>query len=465
MKKSGYVMTAVILASMGFADVAQAESLQEALSTAYINNPALQARRARLRAVDEQVPQALSGWRPTVRLQAEAGRERFSTNLSTAGGGEQYRNPATYAVSVNQPLYSGGRTVASTDQAENNVLSERASLLSAEQQVLFDVASSYVNVVRDQAVVELNVGSQQVLRRQLEAAQDRFRVGEVTRTDVAQAEARVAGATADVQLAESNLQASRAAYQNVVGTAPGRLASPGAIPVEPKSLAEAVALALQTNPNVVAAEFAARSAEAGVDVARADLLPQVSLTGDFTRALDTQSTSSELNNLGAAVVLSVPIYEAGAVYSRVRQQKHVAGQRRIEIDQIRRDATESATQAWEALQASQARSASLVTQIRSAEIALEGVEREAQVGSRTVLDVLNAEQELLNARVSLVRSQRDEAVAAFQLKAAIGTLTAQALALPVDVYDPTAHYQDVRGRWIGTDVEPVPGADYGSRAQ
>lgn len=455
MRKACCLLAGMVLVGAGLTDPAQAETLEDVLSTAYNTNPTLQARRARLRATDEGVPQALSNWRPTVRVTGEATRGKYESNLSTPR--EQARTGEAGSLLVTQPLYRGGRTVAATAQAENTVLSERALLTATEQTVLLNAATAFLNVARDEEVLKLNINNEQVLRRQLDAAQERFRVGEITRTDVSQAEARLARATADRVAAEGTLQNSRANYLNLVGRPPENPTAPAqSIPV-PANLDEVMATTLAQNPNILNAEFTHRAAQDGIDLVRGELLPTLSLDGEYSRRLSASSQGSEAETLEGGLTLSVPLYEAGAVYSRLRAQKHTTGQRRIEVDQSRRDAIETATKGWEDLQAARARIRSFQTQIQASELALAGVEEEAKVGSRTVLDVLDAEQELFDARVSLVRARRDEAVAAFQLKSALGQMTAQGLSLPVETYDPTQHYRDVRGKWVGAGIDKEKG--------
>lgn len=446
-------------------EVASAETLEDVLSSAYATNPTLQARRARLRAADEGVPQALANWRPTVTLSGDVGRGKYENNQQVLVGRDMYRSPKDYALTVSQPLYRGGRTVAQTQQAESVVMAERALLQATEETVLLNAATAYLNVVRDEAVLKLNINNEQVLRRQLEAAQERFRVGEITRTDVSQAEARLSRATADRVAAEGALQNSRANFINVVGRPPEAPQVPQSATSVPGSFDEVKAVTLAKNPNVVAADWTATAAKEGIDLVFGELLPTVSLNGQYERSLDNTRfadgsggiNKGESVTLQATLNVSVPLYEGGGTYSRVRAQKHTYGQRRIEADQARRDSLETATRGWEDLQAARARTRSYESQIRASEMALAGVEEEAKVGSRTVLDVLDAEQELFDARVNLVRAQHDEMVAAFQVKSALGQMTAEGLTLPVEAYDPTKHYEDVRNKWIGTGIEPAPG--------
>jgi|AGTN01.2.fsa_nt_gi type I secretion outer membrane protein, TolC family len=461
------LLASVAVMGMGlFApEPARAETLQDVLVSAYNTNPTLQARRARLRAADEGVPQALSNWRPTVTLSGNTGRGKYENNQSTATPRETYRSPSSGTLTISQPLYRGGRTVAQTQQAEASVLAERALLQATEQSVLLSGATAYLNVVRDEAVLKLNINNEQVLRRQLDAAQERFRVGEITRTDVSQAEARLSRATADRVAAEGALQNSRANFINIIGRAPESPQAPASAIAVPASFDDVKTTALAKNPNVIAADWTAQAAKEGIDLVQGELLPTVALVGQYSRSLDASSrintgnsyNRSESEVLQGTVELSVPLYEGGGTYSRLRAQKHTAGQRRIEADQARRDSLETATRSWEDLQAARARIRSYESQINASELALAGVEEEAKVGSRTVLDVLDAEQELFDARVNMVRAQHDEMLAAFQVRSAVGQLTAEELALPVEIYDATGHYEDVRGQWIGGGIDPAPG--------
>jgi outer membrane protein len=427
---------------------AAAQPLQEALALAYANNPTLQAARAQLRAVDENVPQALSGWRPTVQVTGSYGT---ATGRATTSGQSRNidRDPASIQASVTQPLYRGGRTVAQTRRAENLVLAQRARLLSTEQQVLADTVNAYVAVIRDQEEVRLNINNEQVLTRQLSATNERFRVGEITRTDVAQAESRLAGTRASRADAEGRLQQSRATFTRLVGQPPQRLIAPQPLRSPVANAAEAGALAGRNNPAVVSALFDEAAARDLVDVNFGTLLPQVSLNGSTFRNDNQQTPDSRGTGSQVTANLTVPIYQGGAEYSQVRQARQQAQQARQVVADQRRTASQQATSAWETLNAARAQVDSVRAQIRAAEIALDGVQREAIVGSRTTLDVLNAEQELLNARVSLVRALANVITASHALAASVGRLTAQDLGLPVQLYDMEAYYRQVRNRWIG----------------
>ena len=428
-----------------------AQTLTEALATAYSTNPSLLAQQSQLKAVDESVSQALSNWRPDVTLSGDIERKYTRLNTRTADR-DQIRTPRNGTLTVTQPLFRGLRTVSGVSRAEANVQAQRATLLGFEQNMLLQAATAYTAVVRDEAVLQLNINNEQVLRRQLEATQDRFRVGEITRTDVSQAEARLAGATADRIQAEGTLQISRASYFNVIGQAPGQLTAPESLQDLPKSLEEAQGIANENHPDIVSAQFGERSAQEAVKAKRGELYPTLNMVGTLSRVWENTSNDSQQTTGEVRLDLSVPIYQQGAVYSELRKAKVDAGRSRLDLEDARRTVLENVSSTWESLTTARARIKSFEAQIRAAEIALEGVQREASVGSRTVLDVLDAEQELLDAKVSLVRAQRDEVVASFQLKEAVGQLTAENLSLPVEIFDPAAYYGKVRSKLFGADL-------------
>ncbi len=439
-------LVAALLASASPIAVS-AETLEEAFIQAYTTNPTLNARRASLRAVDENVPQAVSGWRPTVRLTGALGKRDVETEQSGRTTVDERRTPGSAAVTLTQPLYQGGRTVAGTQRAEAQIQAERARLIASEQTIFLSVATFYANVMRDQAVVELRANNEQRLRRQLEATRDRFRVGEVTRTDVAQAESRLSRSTADRILAEGNLTASRASYERFVGRPPERLAEPTLQISLPTDVRDAASTAASNNPNIVAAQFEEAAQRLRIKETQGELLPDLNLVVDYTRTNDSSARDQKSWAYGAQAQVSMPLYEAGSVTSRVRQAREVATQRRVEIEDSRRQAISDATSSYESLETAKASLASLEQEIRAATIALEGVQQEANVGSRTVLDVLDSEQELLDAQVRQVSARRDAMVATYQVLSAVGRLTAKELGLPVQLYDYDANYQRVRNKW------------------
>lgn len=444
-----YRIAATGLVTGLMAGAVNAQTLEDALVKAYQGNPTLKSERARLRATDEGVPQALSGWRPTVEVSGSYGFAR--SNASATGGNKvgEVREPITGSLTITQNLYRGGRTLAATEQAENNVKADRARLADTEQSVLLSVVTAYADVVRDQAEVELNISNERVLQRQLEATGDRFRVGEVTRTDVSQAESRLARARADRIASEGSLTDSRAAYANAVGEAPALLKPAKPLDQLPGSLSDAIELAKRNNFAVSQARSIERSAQNGVRSVIGELLPNLSLNGALESSRETANDRNESEDVSLIARVTMPLYASGSVTSRVREAKQIVSQRREEFNQAVRTAIEAATDAWQTLQTGRAQIRAFSAAVKAAEIALEGVREEANVGSRTVLDVLDAEQELLDARVGLVRAMRDELVATYQLRQAVGEATAEKLGLPVALYNVEKHYREVRGKWWG----------------
>jgi outer membrane protein/adhesin transport system outer membrane protein len=454
--------TAALLAIAG---PATAQSLEETLVSAYTTSPTLEAARAQLRATDEGVAQARSGWRPTITGQGSAERNWTDTSTRAAGGvgagvglgtqsGLVVSNNTSLSASLSQPLYRGGRTVAATRQAEATVEAGRSSLINTEQTLLLNAVSAHMNVVRDRAVLDLNRNNETVLQQQLQATRDRFTVGEVTQTDVSQAESRLAAAAAARVSAAGTLEASLAGYAQIVGREATNPVYPAIAGLKvPESEAAAVEQAIAANPALAQAEAAANAAEKAVDVAVGRLLPDVSLTGSASRSDNSRGRIESIEAASFGARATVPIYEGGAIYAQVRAAKQTAEQRRQEAENARRQVTENAVRGWTGLETARASIQARASQVRAAEIALEGVRQEALVGSRTTLDVLDAEQERLNARVEQVRAQRDEVVASYSLLAATGQLTAQSLGLPVEIYQPDENYARVRGKWLGTGID------------
>ena len=464
-------LLAILLAMGG----AEAQTLQDAQAAAYSNNTTLLAARAQLRAVDENVPQALAGWRPQIVLQGSIGAadqrlrsqaQSFrpdgsfffrdpTANLSGGTVGpisttiRQERSPAAATATVTQPIFRGGRTVASVRRAENQVLAQRARLYGTEQTVMSDTTNAYISVIRFQEEVRLNINNEQVLTRQLQATNERFRVGEITRTDVAQAESRLAGARAARSQAEGQLQTARATFQRVVGSPPERLVAPQPLRPPVTNQDQARELASRNNPSVVAALFDEASARDNINIQMSTLLPQVSVTSQAFRNDNAGAPHTRQTGGQVTANLSVPLYQGGQEFSLVRQARQQAQQARSLVDDARAVAVQQAVSSWEQLRTTRAQVESVRAQIRAAEIALDGVQREAIVGSRTTLDVLNAEQELLNARVSLVRALADNVVGSYNVASAVGRLTAQDLGLPVEYYDMRQYYNSVRDRWVG----------------
>jgi outer membrane protein len=432
---------------------AHAETLESALAQAYRNNPTLNAQRASLRAIDEGVPQALAGYRPRVTGTLDSGYQHFestslaqgvllktNTNISPRGGN----------VSLVQTVFNGQRTGNLTRQAESAVLAGRETLRNAAQTALLDAATAYMNVLRDSAIFDLRRRNVQVLQEQLKQTRDRFNVGEVTRTDVAQSESRVAGGQFDALTAEANLKLSQATYRRVIGAEPVNL-RPG-MPVDrlsPSSQDAAVDMGRGSHPTIVTAQYTVDQAQYAVKAAEGSLYPTVTLESAVQRRWDLAPGS--FDQLTGTVLgrVQVPIYQGGGEYSLIRQAKETLGQRRIELDVQRDIVRANVVDAWSRLQATKAQILAAQANVAANEVALNGVREEARVGQRTTLDVLNAQQDLVNARVSLVTAQRDRVVASYTLLAAVGRLSPEVMGIKTEVYDPRTHYHQVRDKWIG----------------
>lgn len=436
---------ALIGAPLLLADApAKAETIPSALSRAYVGNPTLGSQRASVRATDENVPRALSGYRPSVTATANSGIQGLDGIVS----GRQLRQttlPSTVGIQVNQNLFNGFRTSNSTRQAESQVLGARETLRNTEANTLYSGAQAYMNVLRDTAILDLQRNNRDVLEQQLEQTRIRFKVGEVTRTDVAQAESRLAQARSQVSAAESTLQTSIANYRQVIGVEPRHLAT-GA-PVDrlvPRTLTAAVQTGLEEHPAVIAALHAVDAAEYQVKITEGELAPTLNVIGSVSQSWDQTLAGDRFASASIVGQLSVPIYTGGEVYARVRQAKETAGQRRIEAEATRDQVRATIVSAWGALEAAKASILAAQAQVEAARIALIGVREEARVGQRTTLDILNQQQELLNAQVTLITSQRDRVVASYAVAGAIGRLSARTLGLKVELYSAKLHYDQVR---------------------
>ncbi len=453
---------AALLAALGLfgADVrsAAAETLQSALVQAYQNNPQLNAQRALARATDEGVPQALSGYRPRLSVTANITEQytNTTTKSTSSSGVVTYSTtsgtftPYTYGASVTQTLFNGFQTANRTRVAESQVSAAREALRVIEQTILLNAATVYMDMLRDSAIVEVQRSNVRVLNETLRQTRDRFNVGEVTRTDVAQSEAQLAAGQFQLLTAESNLTTTRSNYRRVIGVDPGNL-SPGS-PVDrfaPPALSAAIERGIEQNPNVTAAMYGIDVANLQVKINEGALYPTLTFTGSAQQSFNTSLTQMQQTVYSGVAALTVPLYQGGAEYALIRQSKETLAQQRLNLEQVRDQARQSVVQAWGQVQATKAQIQSAQAQVNSTEIALNGVREEARVGQRTTLDVLNAQQALVNARVTLVTAQHDRVVASFNLLNAVGALSPQTLGLPTPTYDPRVHYYQVRDSWAG----------------
>ncbi len=441
---------------------AGAGTIEGALVLAYRNNPQLNAQRSATRATDENVPTALAGYRPRVTGTSSL-TEQYLDNLTKTGttpaGAALYNQSqgataiSSFGLTTTQTLFNGFQTANRTRQAEGQVSSAREVLRTTEQNTLLNAATAYMNLLQTAAILELQRSNVNVLEVTLRQTRDRFTAGEVTRTDVAQAESRLAAGRSQLSLAESNYVTAQAQYQQVIGVpAPARLAP--AAPVDrlsPRTLDGAIARGRTEHPLITTAMYNVDIAVQQVKVAEGALYPTLSAVGSVQKTYGSASALTVLETLSASLgaQLSVPIYQGGAEYSTIRQAKETLGQRRMDLDTARDQVQSTVTQAWGQLEAAKAQINATQAQVTAAEVALNGVREEARVGQRTTLDVLNAQQDLVNARVALVTAQRDRVVASYTVLAATGALSPQVLALKIEVYDPVTHYQQVRDVWGG----------------
>jgi outer membrane protein len=353
-------------------------------------------------------------------------------------------------VTATQTLYNGNQTANRTRQAEGQVSAGRETLRLTEQTILLNAATAYMNLLRDSAILDLQRRNVEVLQEQLRQTRDRFNVGEVTKTDVAQAESRVAAGRSSMLGAESNVVTSRATYRQVVGTDPGKLSA--GTPVDrlsPRSLKASVEQGRVENPSVTAAALGVDVAAFQVKINEGALYPTVTVSAGANYTAEQTPQVVKTMSYAALGTISIPLYQGGAEFATIRQSKETLGQRRMDLDTQRDSAQQSVVQSWGQLEAAKAQIIATQAQVSAAETALNGVREEARVGQRTTLDVLNAQQELVNARVALVSAQRDRVVGSYALLSATGRLSIKALNLKVGTYDAMVHYQQVRDTWTG----------------
>jgi len=451
---------------------ARADTLNGALINAYQNNPQLNSQRAVVRATDESVPQALSGYKPTATATLQTGQSYTSTVTKTTIpgtvsstnplGNPAYprssfgSSPSSASFTVTQNLFNGFQTANRVRQAEANTSAARETLRVAEQTILLNAATAYMDLLRDSALLDLQRRNVEVLQEQLRQTRDRFNVGEVTRTDVAQAESRLAQGRATVLSAESQYARSRANYRLFIGVEAGVL-QPGS-PVDrltPRRLIEGIEIARAHHPNVGIAMFGIDAAVLQVKITEGSLYPQARLIGTVQQNWETNLTTQlEQFNAFVAAQVTIPIFNAGPAgasdyFSSIRAAKETVGQKRMDLDTARDQIQAGVVTAWGQLETAKAQILATQAQVASAEIALNGVREEARVGQRTTLDVLNAQQELVNARAALVTAQHDRVVASYTLLGAVGELNLPKLGINIPLYDPMVHYQQVRDAWIG----------------
>jgi outer membrane protein len=449
----GRAATAALLFIQMTATPARADTMEAALLRAYRNNPQLNAQRATVRATDENVPQALSGYRPRVTMTASGGGQ-FTNQLAESSSGkkieEGLQGPHAAGLTVTQTLFNGNQTANKTRAAESQVLGAREGLRLMEQSVLLAAATIYMDYLRDAAILEVQRSNTRVLEETLKQTRQRYSAGLVTPTDVAQSEAQLAAGRTQELAAEATLTTTRANFRRIIGNEPEQLAP--ASPVDrylPGTLQGAIVLSLTENPNVTAAMFGIDVNFLNVRVNEGALFPTVALVANVQKSWQQTITQIRQVNASAVAQVSVPIYQGGAEYSLIRQSKETLEQQRLNLEQVRDQARADLVTAWGQLLAGKAQVISSDAQVAASEVALLGTRNEATVGQRTVLDVLNAQQAVVNARVALVTAQHDRVVASYAVLSTIGRLSPQVLRLAAPVYDPSVHYHQVRDSWFG----------------
>ncbi len=430
----------------------RAETLESVLSKTYLGNPEIQSERAKLRALDEENPRARSGYRPKFNFNADITGQRVETDPDLPTDGR--RRHGGYTVSLVQPLFRGLRTLNSIRQADASIYAGREDLRSVEQRVFLNAVTAYVDVIRDRALLRLRRNNVSVLAEQMRATEDRFQVGEVTKTDVAQAKARHSGAISQLNFAQANLKTSRAVFEQVVGFNPNGLRAPRAIVrYLPRSLKGALDRGMKEHPTILAANYREIAATYAIHLIRGELLPEVNLEGSFTRRYHPVDGTNEQSTSIIKGTLKMPIYQGGEIYARIRQAKQTVLQRRQEMQTAQRAVRADVIASWGQVNSIKAKLIADRTQVAASQTALDGVREEEKVGQRTVLNVLDAQQELLDAQVALTITRRDLVIARYRLLAATGRLSAVELGLKVARYDATEHYDRVERKWIGTRVE------------
>ncbi len=444
---------ALLVAPLGA--LASAETLNGALVKAYLTNPDINSQRASVRQTDESVPQANSGYLPKITASASAAVAHQNGNL--IAGAQQDTNyavgtlPRNYGVGISQTIFDGYKTINNIRSAESNVLAAREKLRNTEQGTLLQGVTYYMDVLQNSAIVELDKNNVEVLKEQLRETRDRFTVGEVTRTDVAQAEAGLANANAQLLTDQAALDTSLAQYRQVIGDEPKTLApvKPIVKPL-PKSLTEAVKISQVEHPAIVAAEHGVDVALLSIKVAESSLYPQVTVSAQLSQTFDVSSTPGQRlfqGQIGGNI--NIPIYEGGLVYAQVRAAKEGLSVQELSASSFREQIRAAVVAAWGNNQAVIGVVKAARASVAANEVALAGVREEAKVGQRTTLDVLNAQQALLQARVGLVRAERNQVVDSYSLLSAIGRLNIPTLGLAVAEYDPGVHFDQVKNKWIG----------------
>ena len=448
MKKS-FVAGLMFSTMLGMSSPAQADNIFEALSQTYNTNPTLQAQRAYLRGIDENVAIAKSGFRPTIALNAGYNDANKNSDIVSMDGSSEQ---GTLAATISQPIFNSFSTVNSVRSADSLVRAEQNNLYNVEQTVFLDASTAYLDVVRDMAIVELQKNNEELLKKRLDETRQRFKVGEVTRTDVSQAEARYSQARSDRISSEGTLQASKATYLKLIGSKPENLEEPKQIKdFLPKTFEEALQVAMGNNYTIQQAKHILKAKDYNISANTGALGPQVSLDGTASKVKnkgDNYDGRPETDNYEWSVNLSLPLYNGGESRAKIRQSKYEKWQAQEQVLEAERSVHASVSSAWEYMQSNNSKIFAIIDQVKANQIALDGVQKEEALGNRTILDVLDAYQELLNSEVEEVKARRNYYVSAMSLLQAMGKLTARDLKLGVDLYNAKKYYKETRDKWL-----------------
>ncbi len=448
MKKT-YLAGLMFATALGAALPAQAESIFEALSQTYNTNPTLQAQRAYLRSIDENVAIAKSGYRPNIALSAAYSDATKNSDIYSMDGSSQQ---GTLAATVTQPIFSSFTTVNSVKSADSTVRAEQNNLYNVEQSVFLSASTAYLDVFRDAAIVELQKNNENLLKKRLDETTQRFKVGEVTRTDVSQAQARYSQAISDRISSEGDLEASKATYMQIIGSKPENLESPALIKdFIPKTYDESLNVALENNYTIRQAKHILQAKDYNVSANTGALGPQVNLEGSASKLRnegDHYDGKPETDNYEWGVNLTLPLYNSGETRAKIRQSKYQKWQAQEQVLEAERKVRADVSSAWEYMVANNSKISAIVDQVKANKIALDGVQKEEALGNRTILDVLDAYQELLNSNVEEVKARRNYYVSAMSLLQAMGKLTAKDLNLGVDLYNAKRYYKETRDKWL-----------------
>jgi len=447
---------------IAYTQSSQVETIESALEAAYLNNTELAAAVRQLNQMDENIVQAKAGYRPNVSLKTEISGSQTtfsgdSKNRGLSTTSKQETLPtASGSLQLDQNLYAGGATTAQLRGAENSVKAERAKLLATQQSIFFQVIQTYLNILTKLSELELHEGNYKLLKKTLDAAKDKFMVGEETRTSVAQAEAQLADAAAQLETTEAELDSLKATFQRLTGRMPRKVIKPSRITTLPKSLQEAKQLVLENNPGIIQAKFSEAAAQYEVERIKGGLLPSLDFQTSTTythsnsetriRGNDIGNLRDKQTNLAAKITLSVPIYERGNIRSQKRKAHEAAAERRIAIETARRQEIEQLIQRWENFVAATANLVNFKKQIDANTVSLNGTQEELKVGTKILLDVLNAQRALLSSQLNLVRAENTYFTESFRILASTGRLTAKQMKLKVNYYEPSVHYNEVKDK-------------------